>query len=268
MHKQQNFYLQNLSLLEICNPSISHLLSLAGSENTNYELIKSKDDAFSVLIDNKPLHSKYAPLKEAEAIAQKVYSEKTDLFIITGFGLGYHIESLAKKCSSEQAIIVIEPCIDLLKEALSLRDFSLAFAGRQIIIIPFLSTERLQRAIFAAMDDLLAQNAVEMKNEHFFFYERISRFKEHCLSVKTCFDRAFALLSEGRQEVYDEINFLRQSEFGKRAFSKYTDFRDYLSKNLQISKSNLRPKLALLAAYYLLSFHSYTETFKTGKLDE
>ncbi|MCR5612471.1 6-hydroxymethylpterin diphosphokinase MptE-like protein [Treponema sp.] len=71
------------------------------------QIIKSKDNFdIPLFSDGRAMHSKYAPIKEAESFGSDINKENR-FTIILGLGGGYHIESFAKK-NPEQFILVIE----------------------------------------------------------------------------------------------------------------------------------------------------------------
>lgn len=79
--------------------------------NLYSEIIKSKtNEAIPLFYNNKSMHSKYAPLKEAESFGNDI---KIGAFytIILGLGGGYHIESFINRYPDHK-ILVIEESID------------------------------------------------------------------------------------------------------------------------------------------------------------
>lgn len=78
------------------------------------EIIKSKDNLdIPLFIDKKTMHSKYAPLKEAETFASDLKNSHS-FTVILGLGGGYHIESFAKR-NPDHFIVVIEKSDDDIK---------------------------------------------------------------------------------------------------------------------------------------------------------
>lgn len=77
-----------------------------------YEFIASRRGPETVLLTRGDketfLHSKYDPIKEAKAFADNIYSEDVEVFLVIGLALGYHVQALAEKLTSNQEIIVLE----------------------------------------------------------------------------------------------------------------------------------------------------------------
>lgn len=96
--------------------------------NSLYQLIKSRNDLTVPVIKGVHLHSKYNPLKEAEAFAQG-FSEainRKSKILIFGLGFGYHVDAiaeLASKVHESFEIIVIEPNHQLVRDFLHQKGF-------------------------------------------------------------------------------------------------------------------------------------------------
>lgn len=56
------------------------------------------------------LHSRYDPVRESEELAERWIMEcrSADLVVVLGLGLGYHVESLARRLGSQSLLVVIE----------------------------------------------------------------------------------------------------------------------------------------------------------------
>ena len=75
------------------------------------EIIKAKDDSLiPVFNNNKTMHSKYSPLREAESFGEDI-KDSTSFIVILGLGGGYHIESFMKR-HKDSFIIVIENSVE------------------------------------------------------------------------------------------------------------------------------------------------------------
>jgi hypothetical protein len=54
------------------------------------------------------LHSKYDPMAEAEHLVSSISAHDRTLYVILGFGLGYHVKALLKKIPQSSSILVVE----------------------------------------------------------------------------------------------------------------------------------------------------------------
>lgn len=69
-------------------------------------------------VNNYYLHSKYDPIREAERFAERHY-KKNHLHILFGIGSGYIAESLSKKMSKDEFLIIVEPMDPLIEVQLN-----------------------------------------------------------------------------------------------------------------------------------------------------
>jgi hypothetical protein len=69
-------------------------------------------------VNNYYLHSKYDPIREAERFAERHY-KKHHLHILFGIGSGYIAESLSKKMSKDEFLIIVEPMEPLIEVQLN-----------------------------------------------------------------------------------------------------------------------------------------------------
>ncbi|HOJ49680.1 MAG TPA: DUF115 domain-containing protein [Spirochaetota bacterium] len=73
--------------------------------NNNVEILRTENGPLTLKIDNKLIHSRFDPIKEAEKLVEPILGYK--IYIVFGLGLGYHIKALLKK-SNPSLVIVIE----------------------------------------------------------------------------------------------------------------------------------------------------------------
>lgn len=78
-------------------------------EQVNIETIYSKREGLPVFkMAGYLLHSKYDPIKEAEVYVEKHY-RKHHLHILFGYGNGYIVQQFAKRITSDEFLLVVEP---------------------------------------------------------------------------------------------------------------------------------------------------------------
>jgi len=89
----------------------------------SFEIIKAKDgkDTLAIRDGDKKyfLHSFYYPEKEGEEWANGVQFDDESIILIYGIGLGYHINSLSKKLSLNNRLVLVEPSKEVFEYALS-----------------------------------------------------------------------------------------------------------------------------------------------------
>jgi hypothetical protein len=70
------------------------------------------------------LHSKYNPVAEGQKLVEQTKLDGCVVFYVLGLGLGYHVETLFERASTESLVFVFEPDLGVLRAALERRDLS------------------------------------------------------------------------------------------------------------------------------------------------
>lgn len=89
----------------------------------NIEIIETKEKVSTLKVNNKFLHSKYYPIKDAKTFIEnnsKVYKDKKHV-LVYGIGLGYHIKELLNHIEKDCSIYVFDADEDIVKIANELR---------------------------------------------------------------------------------------------------------------------------------------------------
>jgi hypothetical protein len=101
-------------------------------------LEKSRSGNYTIRIkfENKEryLHSKYYPMKEAKKQIENLKVKKQQQIFALGFGLGYHLEELAKRNKYDK-VFIIEPYMSLFYTALKYVDLSDLLKSKNIIYL-------------------------------------------------------------------------------------------------------------------------------------
>jgi len=74
------------------------------------EISKSGHDI--VKVNSLYLHSKYNPIREAEVFLKEEYKPH-HLHIVFGYGYGYVVDNLIKKCQFNEPVLVLDPLVDV-----------------------------------------------------------------------------------------------------------------------------------------------------------
>ena len=124
----RDFFKSNLALLNKKSPKTYSLLKNATNES-QYKISTSKSGIPTLSTigpdgTNRALHSKYDPIQEATRFIDTCLSRESSNYILIGLGLGYHLNELLKKLSSNARIIVIEKNPSLARLAFTHSDFS------------------------------------------------------------------------------------------------------------------------------------------------
>ena len=124
----QDYFKENLELLNKKSPDTCSLLKNVVPER-QYNIFPSKSGVLTlsaIYSDgiSRLLHSKYDPIEEATRFIDSCFSNKNSNYILSGLGLGYHLNELIKKSSQNAKIIVIEKNPSIAHLALTHNDFS------------------------------------------------------------------------------------------------------------------------------------------------
>ena len=82
------------------------------------------------------LHSRHQPQDEARRLIDAVEGVgQRAVFVIHGFGLGYHVEELFNRAGREALLVVLEPDLRLLRTAFEQRDLSRLIRSRRLLFV-------------------------------------------------------------------------------------------------------------------------------------
>jgi hypothetical protein len=130
-------YLKNMAALWALDWKLAAAIEATDAEDS-YPCQPSKSGAPTVSVTTGDgrviyLHSKYEPLREAEALIDPVAAEENFAFFIYGFGFGYHVELLFTRASQEAIFCIIEPDMRMLRTAFEQRDLSHLIESGRIV---------------------------------------------------------------------------------------------------------------------------------------
>ena len=133
----EHVYLKNLAALYSVNCHLARRIDSTFSI-PDYKTEPSKSGEPTIAIttaDGKKiyLHSRYEPVAEAKSLADSIAQDEKFVLFIMGFALGYHVEAIADKVSSEAVLCIVEPDLILLRTAFSQRDYSVLIASGRLI---------------------------------------------------------------------------------------------------------------------------------------
>ncbi len=111
----------------------------AAADDGSIEAVETKLGGHvpAVTKDGKRLfiHSKFDPVKEAERFIGEIDTAAFDLFIIFGFGFGYHVEELLNGMGSDSLVLVIEKSPLMLKRAMECRDLEPVLGNDRFLLL-------------------------------------------------------------------------------------------------------------------------------------
>ena len=111
----------------------------AAADNGSVEAVETAAGDFvpAVVRDGKRLfvHSRFDPRKEAERFIGGIDAGAYDLFIVSGFGFGYHAEELLGRMGRDSILLVIEKSPLMLRKALGCRDLSGLLSDARLLLL-------------------------------------------------------------------------------------------------------------------------------------
>jgi hypothetical protein len=93
------------------------------------------------------LHSRYEPEQEAVRLIDSYDVGEQLIFYVFGFGLGYHVDVLLERASTDAILCIIEPDLRLLRTALEARDLTALLESRRVLFF----TEAEKADLFARL---------------------------------------------------------------------------------------------------------------------
>ena len=108
--------------LEFFNKSRGYIKISNFDSTISIEAIDTKAGLKTISYNNKLLHSKYNPVREAEQWVKKLTVNLLPIVTVSGIGMGYHIAALAS--NNIKKIIIIEPNISLLIKVFCNQNFA------------------------------------------------------------------------------------------------------------------------------------------------
>lgn len=121
---------KNLKAIEAKDRKLADLLRSPGCEKIGLE--GTRDGNFTFKHNGIYFHSRYNPVKEAEAQAKDLISKKPDWIILFGLGCGYLLKELVG--AEKDRIIVFEPEIKILKAVLENIDLSPELSSENVFL--------------------------------------------------------------------------------------------------------------------------------------
>ena len=257
----------NYLLFEQLDPTIPHFLDGLTESFDSFTFSVTRSDDLTVQINKNFLHSAYAPKKEAKKYITSFFEKSMDIFIVIGFGLGYHIESLAEKITINQKILIIEPEPFLLKQVLSNRKIEFT-ATENIYFITGSNIKIILEKIRAFLPVLFSNPKEVFRFKIASFYERSETLQKKCAGIQQFIAENIAFFQKEQAKIFEDMNTLRLSELSKTFLGEYKNaleiFKSHIKNGLFINKK----EIVLLAAYFLISYGSYSEAFEKGRANE
>jgi hypothetical protein len=236
-------------------------------DTVHVEMVEAKNGAYAAKVifaheEEKVIHSLYNPQEEAGKFIEQFYNGKTSLFIVIGFGLGYHITGLLQSMSPEQKIVVIEPLPKVFAVTLNYIDISALVGDSRVFLVmegkQFLAEHKLKHSL----SELFRGSHANMKVTLIDYYARCGLYKPYTDAIKTVVKNTFATIPKYRKTFLKDLGLLEKLFSGHELPRNYDDCLALFKKEGNRTKSFSNLEILFLATYYLVSHHAYTEVCK------
>jgi hypothetical protein len=132
-------FLKNMAALWRTDPRLAQRIDDL-PEGAAVELVPSKSGPMTARMKTPDgraifLHSRYDPLKEAETFADAADVEDKNCLLVSGLGLGYHVNALFERMHGEAAMVIAEPSLELIKSALENVDLAEALGSARVFFL-------------------------------------------------------------------------------------------------------------------------------------
>lgn len=138
--RRDDLFCRNLAALYRVDPRLAHRIDNARDDGTvTVEPARRGGATASVQVagSQRPmaLHSRIDPAAEAQRFAEAVEIGASFCYVVSGFGLGYHLLALRERLKGDAFLLVTEPDLAVLKAAMETVDLAELFARDRCIIL-------------------------------------------------------------------------------------------------------------------------------------
>ncbi len=132
-------FLHNMAALWRADPELAIKVDAVDDEE-RLPLAPTRSGAFSARVSAADgssvyLHSRYDPQREACKLADAVKIEEKFCFVVSGFGLGYHLRALCDRLRGDAFILCLEPSVELIAAALTCVDLAEVFSSGRLLVL-------------------------------------------------------------------------------------------------------------------------------------
>jgi len=94
-----------------------------------------ESDALSALLDGRPLASRRRPRQEGARLAETFDPSEAGLGVVLGFGVGHHVEAIARRMGREGVVVVFEPDVSLLRAVFERIDLTTWLDEANVVLV-------------------------------------------------------------------------------------------------------------------------------------
>jgi hypothetical protein len=131
------------------------------------------------------VHSKFDPQKEAVRFIDGVDTKTHNLFVVIGFGYGYHVQQLLAHAAPDALVLVVERDYEMIRSALTERDLTQLLSDERLILLVDPDEDKIATALQGRSSRSVAfvthRGSFQIDQD---YYSNISRIMKSYLSSK------------------------------------------------------------------------------------
>ncbi len=128
----------NASIVKTSHPALySKILNCADDGTLTVYDTRSGDKVPEMNLSGRKIyiHSRYEPVKEAERLIDEADTGKFNLFIVFGFGFGYHVGELLRRADPASTVMVLEKDVCMIRKAMESRDLGGVLRDERLFLL-------------------------------------------------------------------------------------------------------------------------------------
>ncbi len=131
------------------------------------------------------VHSRFDPVTEAARFTGEALKEGHDLYIVFGFGFGFHVEALLKQIQDSSGVLVIEKSPAMVRAAAENRDLSCIFSDERFVLMTDPGEEKISQVLSgrasARVSFITHRGSFQLEGD---YYSAMLSVCRACLSAK------------------------------------------------------------------------------------
>lgn len=195
---------------------------------------KAKHTGYTVKIVNDHIEryicSKYNPIKEAKKFVDNIkdYDQET-IFVIFGWGVGYHIRQLNNIINVNNKILVIEPSLSVFNKTMQIIDYTDIFENKNIYIHLGNDEYKLKECFSNCIEDTNINNIKFLNYSRYdnIFYDNylctVKAYKEYIGYVAIHINTLLCFYYEWLNNLFENIHYIKKSKFLQELNNKFID---------------------------------------------
>ena len=134
-----SYFEKNITILQKKDPALVVSLKKAKTEFISVCDTKTGDKVPLVTLNEgkRPVavHSKFDPDREAARLIDGLDLNTHNLFVVIGFGFGYHVQNLLERINGDSLVLAVEKELGMLKAALTERDLTKSLSDERLLLL-------------------------------------------------------------------------------------------------------------------------------------